>query len=586
MPNHLMMKFKSYLLTTLLLCIFTILHSQNKTADSLLSIVDSVPDHEKISIYNELALMQRGVSIPRLIEYSSKSYEIAEKIEDAEKMVVALSHLGNATLMIGKEDTALLLYQKGYHIADSIDDKELKNDLANGLGQYYLSTDKYHLALSYYLEAYNYYKDSKMSANMARQLINISAVYWQMEKLQESLRTLIKAKELYISIGDSILYNDMDARIGLCYSDMHKYDSAFTFLNNSIDYCIKNDNVWLLMFNYQNIGLNYLYVDNEAQAIANLRKSYKLSQELTYPYMSGLSLLNIAQVYLKYENYDSALYYINEAKPYIEMTDNKENKGYMYEYYYKVYKAIDKPYLALENYITYKSITDSLFSQKRTARVDELQIQYETANKEAEIVKLANEIQISKLYQLIIGITSVILSILVIILIFYFRLKRKALLQQKQIAVRDAKHLQEKLDLQNKELACNAMSLAQISEMKLSIIEGIKGLNEHTNSEGKKQIYSLIGTIGNGIDKKAWKEFEMRFENVHVSFYENLNMQHPGLSPSERRVCAFLKLNLSTKDIAALLNISPRSVESTRYSIRKKINLPTSENLVVHLQTL
>jgi DNA-binding NarL/FixJ family response regulator len=84
-----------------------------------------------------------------------------------------------------------------------------------------------------------------------------------------------------------------------------------------------------------------------------------------------------------------------------------------------------------------------------------------------------------------------------------------------------------------------------------------------------------------------WEEFEYRFSNVHESFYEKLNKFHPDLSTLDKRICALLKLNLSTKEIANLTKTSIKSVENTRTRLRKKLGLThTDKNLSSYLSEL
>ena len=81
-------------------------------------------------------------------------------------------------------------------------------------------------------------------------------------------------------------------------------------------------------------------------------------------------------------------------------------------------------------------------------------------------------------------------------------------------------------------------------------------------------------------------EFETRFEQVHEAFFVQLNSRFPDLTPNDRRICAFLKLNMSTKDIALLTNRSPRSIESARYRLKKKLGLGAEDDILNFLQSI
>ena len=85
---------------------------------------------------------------------------------------------------------------------------------------------------------------------------------------------------------------------------------------------------------------------------------------------------------------------------------------------------------------------------------------------------------------------------------------------------------------------------------------------------------------------KGWKEFELRFGQVHKSFYQNLSKRFPDLSPNEKKICAFLRLNMTTKDIALMTYKSVNTINQARKRLRKKMNLPSSVNLITFLSEL
>jgi len=88
-------------------------------------------------------------------------------------------------------------------------------------------------------------------------------------------------------------------------------------------------------------------------------------------------------------------------------------------------------------------------------------------------------------------------------------------------------------------------------------------------------------------DEKIWEEFEMRFHNVHNDFYDKLNAVFPGLSINEKRLCSFLRLNMTTKEISSITGQTPKSIEMARTRLRKKLNLTNSEtSLTDFLETV
>jgi ligand-binding sensor domain-containing protein/DNA-binding CsgD family transcriptional regulator len=132
----------------------------------------------------------------------------------------------------------------------------------------------------------------------------------------------------------------------------------------------------------------------------------------------------------------------------------------------------------------------------------------------------------------------------------------------------------------NKELASYALHLGQKSEMLLNLQKHLKKLKKEVNTEDKAKIEKLVKLIDHDIRlDKNWEQFEHHFDQVHEQFMANLRAKYPVLTPKDQRLCAYLRMNLSTKEIAPLMGISVRGVEISRYRLRKKLELDHDTNL-------
>jgi DNA-binding CsgD family transcriptional regulator len=96
-------------------------------------------------------------------------------------------------------------------------------------------------------------------------------------------------------------------------------------------------------------------------------------------------------------------------------------------------------------------------------------------------------------------------------------------------------------------------------------------------------VNEVIREIEMDSSQETWKEFELRFQNVHTSFYKKLSHDYPDLTANELRICAFLKLNMSTKDIAAITYQTTNSIKVARWRLRQKFGLEKDSNLVSFL---
>jgi DNA-binding CsgD family transcriptional regulator len=140
----------------------------------------------------------------------------------------------------------------------------------------------------------------------------------------------------------------------------------------------------------------------------------------------------------------------------------------------------------------------------------------------------------------------------------------------------------------NQELALTTMHLVQKAEILLAVQEGLHHIREKSpDHDVQKEIQQLLNMVNFDVKlDNDWEHFAQYFDQVHVDFLKQLRDRFPQLSASDLKLCAYLRMNLSTKEIAPLLNISVRGVEGSRYRLRKKLNLANDANLTEFILTM
>ena len=161
------------------------------------------------------------------------------------------------------------------------------------------------------------------------------------------------------------------------------------------------------------------------------------------------------------------------------------------------------------------------------------------------------------------------------------QLLREGLESEKEIIRMRNDKLRDVMKLKDKELANSTMQMLQKNEMLISLRDELKELAKYIDSEvHKHDITRLVRGINKEIDnEKQWRVFETHFENVHEEFLTRIKSKFPNLTPRELKLCAYLRMNISSKEISVLMNISTRGVEISRYRLRKKLELKRETNL-------
>ena len=186
--------------------------------------------------------------------------------------------------------------------------------------------------------------------------------------------------------------------------------------------------------------------------------------------------------------------------------------------------------------------------------------------------------------QRIILLVCIFFVILISILYFnYVRTKHKS---EKQIIKREQEleiqKVKELIEMKNKELAASTLKLIEKDEFLSNLKDKLAQQNGDLSAKNVKQIVRSI----NSNSSQNWEEFEARFVAVNQDFYQRLEVKFPKLTQGDKRLCALIKLDFSSKDMAKLMGISVESVHTNRYRLRKKLDLERDINLTEFIATL
>lgn len=153
--------------------------------------------------------------------------------------------------------------------------------------------------------------------------------------------------------------------------------------------------------------------------------------------------------------------------------------------------------------------------------------------------------------------------------------------KESQIKTLKEEKLKAEIEHKNRELTLSDIHLQQKNEVLSTIRDGLQNVLKSEEQKAQiKEVKTLLSKIDKEItQKREWERFEEHFNLIHDEFFIKLKEQYPELTTQECRICAHIKLNMSTKDIANLLNMSVRGVETSRYRIRKKFQLEKSIKL-------
>ena len=238
-------------------------------------------------------------------------------------------------------------------------------------------------------------------------------------------------------------------------------------------------------------------------------------------------------------------------------------------------KQFEKAY---EKRQEFNILNDSIIKEDNLAAITELELKYQTEKKEQEIVLLEEKAKRSSTEKkaMLSGIFSLLILIGAIVYAMRQRLIKNKLAKEK--VDQQLEYSTKELNIKKQELSAYALQLAHNNEVLQGIKTNVEDLKQ--KSSDTKSVQKIINTISiNQTNEETWEEFRSRFLAVHHNFEKNVKLTYPQVSKNELRLMALLKMNLSNKEIANILNISGAGIKKARYRLRKKLELETTDSL-------
>jgi DNA-binding CsgD family transcriptional regulator len=150
--------------------------------------------------------------------------------------------------------------------------------------------------------------------------------------------------------------------------------------------------------------------------------------------------------------------------------------------------------------------------------------------------------------------------------------------QEETLVILEKEKLAKEIKVKQNELTGTTLVIAKKNELLLELKNMVQINKENFKSTSRYQ--SLVGKIDKSINNsEEWQSFELHFNELHQDFFERLLKDYPLLTPKDLKLSAYLKMGLSSKEIAPLMGISVRGIEIQRYRLRKKLNIEGSKHL-------
>lgn len=505
----------------------------------------------KVGLLLELAKQSEKVSLLQAIDYGNQALELVsvEKIDSLFPTVS--SYLGS-----------LYFYQ----------------------GNYNQALEKFNAELNWHLTRNNF-------NSIVTTQINVGAVYHRIGDLN-------KARETYLNSLEYLQVNS--ERYGL---DLYNRSllALFNNLGNIENESANNQKSKYWYFKGLQLAENVNSIEQQGRICHNIGKLYleeeqydsakvylqrALIHRKSYGNISSeaITLMILSNLYYHTNKIDSALAFNQKAYKLAELSNSSDTRIQCYKTFVKIYKAKKDYKRAFEAQEKFVNLYDSIYSAQVKNEIFKLQYENDF-NIQKYTLKIEQQAKENRYLAALVGLLVIIGA--VVIVYFVLRSRYNRLKYSSKLVELNKAKLEAEVELRNKELTTNVLYMVQKNEILANVIERLIEAKKNLKSENQPIIQNILKDLSTLLNENVWSEFEIRFQNVHIEFYEKLQSKYPDLTTNERKLCAFLRLNMTTKEISAITNQSLNSIEMARHRLRKKLNIDNSQvNLTTFLMEL
>ncbi len=458
---------------------------------------------------------------------------------------------------------------------------------------------------------------------LAKSLHRAATNYGQLGDYENALKFATQARELVKGLNDKPLEAAAAQTIGTAFYNLGDYESALRFGYECLEIAQQINTPILIAKAYTTLGNTYFQLHDYPNARDVFEKCLAICTEMNHRYGQSVSLNNLANIYEQLNDYQTALELHQKSLSIKE--ELGDHSGYAH-----LLISIGNCHLRLGKLnkaeIAYKkSLTVSRKCSDKTETINALYslgklYNIKTDHQQAvqmlqQALSLLEEVkklerladvhdELSKAFEASGKLKQAIAHIQQYQVVREEMLNEAVITQTKKLQILHqvaqmarereifrlkAEQAEKELAHKKQEIVSMAMSLVQknelVEKLKSNLSQLTRAISTKTESS---EITETIKAVIDNLDKaksgeKGWKLFEQQFESVHQDFIKTLLFRFPDLTKTELRLCVLLKIQLSTKEIAQLLFLSPRSVETYRLNLRRKFELPANTNLTEFL---
>ena len=563
--------------------------------DSLLLKLDqpNLLDKDKVKLYNKIGVSFQ-LDTAKAFYYFNKSIELGTKIDYKEGVSIAWSNMGSTMSHNGMSSKAIPYYQKSLDIEYELESKFGIYFEHNHIGQTYENIGDYSAALNEYQKGLSYFdpiSDEKYNAKFNYSIAKMLGLLGDFDKSIAKMYTNIAQ---FKKLKDSVMLARSYDLLGTIWSELDIVDSSIHYASKAMElYEINNDRFYIARLK-DAMAMDLVKANQHHKAITILQEAREVIKTDHMADLLGHNSLSLGYTYHCCSKQDSAAYYALLALDRYDEINMISNK-------LEAIKLLSDIYLAKNNYnkaYSYLSaayeLNDSIESAEKQQRALEAEAKFDSERKDKaiQLLNVSNDYQSRLLKWYLISGFSI--AVLAFFLIKWLVSRNKQLVNEKLLAsqslqLKDQELLlkQNQIELKNRELTSYSLNSSEKQKFYSSILNKLELLKTSNKEISSNDIQKIQNELKHGeLGEKEWDKFNKNFVSIHPEFWESFKKMGIRLTPNEKKLASYCKLNLSNKEIASISNISDISVRTSKYRLKLKLGLGADDDLYEFLDRI
>lgn len=458
------------------------------------------------------------------------------------------------------------------------------------------------MALRSFISALEYFNQLDDSIGQSKIYNNLGVVSFSIKKYHYSIFFFQQALLIQKKTGNMRNIIDLYNNIGSLYEKLKMYDKALVIHRRSNVLSIRHNHITGLSTGYNNLGVIYENTNRPDSAIHYYLLSIETGDSVA---ASQLALVysNVARTLMNIGKMNEAAQYLDSALALSVRSDALVVLSEVYNLKSKYFESSGDYKLAYQYLRDFKVLQDKMDEQTTEGDFADfiLSIQQSKWLKEKEL--LDREVTLQRKVKLLLFVLIAIGAFVFVLLYLTIRNRNKLLGERHRLAESEKMRLAEELNsretisklqtekltqeiqLKERQLTSMTMHIVTKNETLQEIGKYVEQLAGLKNQSATAEIEKIRGVIRmNASDEAVWSNYFYHFEQVYPGFFSKLADQHPDLTQGEQKLCAYITINLSNKEIAHVMGISEASIKIKKNRLSKKLNLDMASDLTHYLR--